>query len=407
MNVDEYLSQFQRNDYQRDNFDAFLHKVNFKFSIPAIHIAGTNGKGSTANYLNEIYIENGYKTGIFSTPDDFEETIRVNDLPIENEFAESLINEYEKLFKKFDLSAFEIQTFIALMYFIEKKVDIAIIECGMGGELDATNIFTPVLSIITSISIEHSMFLGNSLSEIAAHKAGIIKENIPVIAGKVSGDALEVLIAKSKYENSKLVMVDQYHHYVSNKDGATFDYRPYLNLKMQSTTEFAAFDACLAIEGTNLLMEQFPICEGKLKLGLLKSPLKCRFEKVMDNPVVILDGAHNPEAIQQLRKECDRYFRGVKANIVFASFRDKSIANMLPEINLVGNIFLTTFNHPRARQMDDYFIYLNDYSFTEDYKSLLKDLLSKEEPEPILVTGSLAFTYEVRKFLKGLKNEKI
>lgn len=401
MNIEEYLAGYQRNDYQRDNFDEFLRKIKFTFSLPAIHISGTNGKGSTAAYLNEIYIENGYKTGIFSTPDDFNETIKVNNLPIENDFAESIINEYEKLFKKYDLSSFEIQTFIAFKYFEKMAVDIAIIECGMGGELDATNIFTPVVSIITSISIEHSMFLGESLSAIAAHKAGIIKANVPVIVGKVSGDALDVVIAKCQYENSKLIVVDQYHNYKRDENGASFDYRPYLGLHIKSKADYSAFDAALAIEATNVLQSSFPLSEDKVKIGLDKMTLKCRFEKISDKPIIILDGAHNPEAIEALRKECDDNYPGQKMNIVFASFRDKSIANMLPEINLLGDIYLTTFDHPRARQEDDYFIYLSDYKFNSDYKALIKELSEKEDI--ILVTGSLAFTYEVRKFLEGKK----
>lgn len=405
MDIESYLSSYIRNDYQRDNFDAFLRKVDFKFTKPAIHIAGTNGKGSTASYIYRIYIENGYKTGIFSTPDTFEETIKINDKSIGNKYVEDLIKEYEKLFKKFDLSTFEIQTFIALKYFEDQDVDIAIIECGMGGELDATNVFIPVLSIITTINIEHSMFLGESLSAIAAHKAGIIKEGVPALIGKVDGDALDVIVSKCKYENSDLVMVDSYHHYAINNDGATFDYRPYLNIKILSQTEYSAFAACLAIEATNILKNMFHIKEELLKSGLYKMKLKARFEKVIDNPIIICDGAHNPEAILQLRKEFDRLYPGRRAKILFASFMDKSIANMLPEINLVGDIILTTFDHPRARKEDDYFIYLSDYKFEEDYKKALLQLMETEEL--ILVTGSLAFAYEVRKYLLEHKNEKL
>ena len=400
MDILERISSINRKDYQRDNFDDFLRKVGFNFDVPAIHIAGTNGKGSTASYLNSIYIENGYKTGIFSTPDDFFETIKINNQPIEKSFVERIFEDNEKLFKKFKLSEFEIQTFIALNYFKENAVDIAIIECGMGGELDATNIFIPVLSIITSISIEHSMFLGDSLSSIAAHKAGIIKQGIPVLIGKVEGDALDVVVARAKEERSDLIQVDNYHNYISDAEGANFDYRPYMQLHIPSKARYSAFAASLAIEATNILKDKLPVTEKALKDGLDKMTLKCRFEKVHDRPVVILDGAHNPEAIEQLRKEFDKNYPAQRAKIVFASFTDKSIANMLPEINLIGDIYLTTFDHPRARHEDDYFIYLSDYSFTEDYKELLTKLMT--EDGLILVTGSLAFAYEVRKYLKGI-----
>lgn len=401
MNIEEYLSSFTRNDYQRDNFDEFLRKIKFSFNLPAIHIAGTNGKGSTALYLKNIYQNCGYSVGIFTSPDDFLNTIRVNDTLIELTFVEQLIKEYDKLFKKYDLSSFEIQTFIAFSYFSCKKVDLAIIECGMGGELDATNIFTPILSIITSISIEHSSFLGDSLSEIALHKAGIIKENVPVLFSHLKGDALTVVVKKAKQENSKIYEIEDYNNLKQSLDGARFDYRPYFDLYIPTPTSYSVVDATIALEASKILFNIFPVNEEGVKKGLQESKLKCRFEQINSKKLIILDGAHNPEGISKLREECDSLLSGRKIDILFASFRDKNITSMLPEIGLLGDLHLTTFNHPRARKEDEYFLFLSDYEFVEDYKSLINALLEKEETDVILVTGSLAFTYEVRKFLEN------
>ena len=403
MDIEKFLSSYNRNEYQRDNFDRFLHKIGFSFSVPAIHISGSNGKGSTAAYIANIYEKNGYFVGLFTSPDTFYESIKINSKCIEEQYVEECINEYEKYFKKFDLSSFEIETFIALKYFQERKVDIAVIECGMGGEIDATNIFTPILSIITSVSIEHSAFLGDSLSEIAEHKAGIIKENVPVLLGNIEGDALTTIVLKAKEEKSDIIVVDHYHNYVSENNSSTFDYRPYSNLKINNPTKYSVSDASLALEAIKILNNRFPVEEEKLREGLLATKLKARFEIIDGKPIIVLDGAHNPEAITSLRQEIDNLYPGKKINVVFASFRDKNIINMLPEISLVGKVYLTTFDHPRARNKDEYFLFLNDYDFVDDYKALLNTLISDENIDVIVVSGSLAFAYEVRDYLMDIK----
>ena len=277
----------------------------------------------------------------------------------------------------------------------------------MGGEFDATNIFTPVLSIITSVSIEHSEFLGVSLSEIALHKAGIIKKDVPLLIGKIEGDALTVIVNKSKEKNARLVVVDDFHHLERNEGISSFDYRPYYNLKINSIAEYRVIAASLAVEATNILSNLFPVKEEELKSGLLKSKLKCRFEILNTKPRIILDGAHNPHGINQLRKEMDNNFAGQAVHIVFASFRDKNIALMLPEIGLIGDITLTTFDNGRAREEGDYFLYLEDYKFENDFKALLDNLIETYPEDTILVTGSLTFTYVVRNYLKekGLIND--
>ena len=155
-----YFEEVNRDDYQRENFDDFLKKVNFKYAVPSIHIAGTNGKGSTATYLANIYRAHGLKVGLFTSPylNNVNEMININGVDISNDELISAINENKKMFEKYGLSPFEIQTYIALNYFSKNNCDLAVIECGMGGEIDATNIFTPVVSVITyinTIDIDH------------------------------------------------------------------------------------------------------------------------------------------------------------------------------------------------------------------------------------------------------------
>lgn len=393
MSLIEDIASRTRSDYQRDNFDSFLKKVNFSYNVPSIHVTGTNGKGSVCNYLNNIYQASGKKVGLFISPMNYSicDMIKINNVDIPETEVESIFNKYEKLINKYELSSFEITTFIALTYFQNNNVDIAIIECGMGGEIDATNIFRPILSIITSISVEHTNFLGVSLSEIALHKAGIIKEKVPVLIGDIKGDALDVILNKARYYKSDVHTMRPYNKERMLSDGYEFGYPPYSNLKITSLSLSSVNDACIAVEASEILQDLYPVSEEDLKKGLLCNQLVGRFEIHNGNPIIVIDGAHNPEAINKLRQDMDNSFGFCKIHVVFACFKDKNITSMLPEIALLGDLNLTTFDHPRARKEEDYFLYLEDYKFFDDHIELIKSLKEQYPDDVILITGSLAF----------------
>ena len=405
MSVLEVINEYKRDDYQRDNFDAFLKKVGFSYNIPSIHVAGTNGKGSVCNYINNVYIASNRKVGLFISPaqNTLLDMIKVNNKDISIEEVEKIFKEYKKYFDKYDLSSFEITTFIALKHFLNEKVDVAVIECGMGGEVDATNVFTPILSIITNISSEHTNFLGVSISEIALHKAGIIKEEVPVLIGEIEGDALDVIVQKVKDCNSKIHKVDHYHNHVLKPDGYEFSYRPFGELKIKSLSLSSVLDASIALEAINILIESFPVTYEQVKEGLYQDKLNARFEIHEGSPTIVLDGAHNPDAIKKLRTDMEVVFSGKPIHVVFASFRDKNITSMLPEIALLGDVNLTTFDHVRARDESEYFLYLEDYKFFNDHIALIKDLKTQYPEDVILVTGSLAFANLVSREIKDGK----
>ena len=396
MDINEKINSYRRNDYQRENFDSFLNKVSFSYSIPSIHIGGTNGKGSTATYLAAILEASGYKAGLFTSPcyKSLSEMIKINKKAIFDEEITQIFDKYHKLFDKFQLSSFEIITFIAFTYFSEQKVDVAIIECGMGGEVDATNIFTPILSIITNISMEHTDFLGVSLSEIALHKAGIIKDNVPVLIGDMEEDALNVVASAAKRHNSKIFRISTAHKEALNEDDQSFDYGVYKDLHIRSLSKTNIKDACLAIEAANIIGDSFKTNEKSIKEGLMVNLPNGRF-KVFKDKKIIVDGAHNPDAIVKLRNDVDNLGLNANIRVVFACFRDKNITSMLPEISLLGDIFLTTFDHQRARKEFDYFLYLEEYKYFDDHISLIKDIRTNYPDDYILVTGSLAFAYLV------------
>ena len=405
MSVLEEIASYKRDDYQRDNFDSFLKKAGFSYTIPSIHVAGTNGKGSVCNYINNIYIANGKKVGLFISPAEKSllDMIRVNNNNISLEDVEKIFKEYRKYFDKYDLSSFEITTFIALRHFMNQHVDIAVIECGMGGEVDATNIFTPVLSIITNVSVEHTNFLGVSLSEIALHKAGIIKDKVPVLIGEIEGDALDVLIEKAKDCKTKILKVGHYLKETLTPTGYEFGYGLYEGLKIKSFSLSSVQDAALALEAINILSEVYPVSADDIRIGLYKDKLAARFEIIEGNPTLVIDGAHNPDAIKRLRADMDNVFQDRNIHVVFASFKDKNITSMLPEIALLGEVYLTTFNHVRAREEADYFLYLEEYKFNPDHIALIKEMKSLYPEDVILVTGSLAFANLVYQEIKDGK----
>ena len=397
MNIQEEINSYRRNNYQRDNFDAFLKKVHFSYNIPSIHVAGTNGKGSTCHYIASIYQASGLKVGLFTSPyyKRINEMIKINGEEISDSSLESIYRDNQKLFKKHDLSSFEICTYIAFEYFKKENVDVAVIECGMGGEMDATNIFVPILSIITSVSIEHTNFLGVSLSEIALHKAGIIKRDVPVLLGNVEGEALDVIASICQRNNSKIAKIGKFHREKCLDDGYYFDYQTYENLHILSHSRSSVTDSMIAIDAVTLLHETFKVDEEAIKAGLASVSVPGRFTLIKESPIIIIDGAHNPEAIHHLREDIDALALNKPIHVVFASFRDKNITNMLPEIALLGDVSLTTFDHVRARNEEDYFLYLEEYKFVEDHISLIREIKSNYPDDVILVTGSLVFAFLV------------
>ena len=394
-----YMKERETAQYSRDNYDHFLKKVGFDFPIKSVHITGTNGKGSTANYLASIYQEAGLKVGRYTSPflSQITENVAVNGICIsENDYV-SLVEEFKKVFEKYELTSFEMQTFLAFTYLNRANVDLAIIEVGMGGFIDATNIITPVLSIITSVSLEHTAYLGRSISEIAANKAGIIKENKPVLIGKMDDTAVFAIKERAKYLDSDLIVVDDYHNEKIVDGNLHFDYYPYQDLVLSTSALYQAKNASLAVEATKILKDIIPVSEDAIRFGLKAKTMNCRFEYVKPN--LILDGGHNPEAIESLVKTI-QMCEPRRIHVLFAAFRDKNLDPMLISLQQISDdITLTTFDHKRARTEEEYFLYLGDYKFQANFMDALNELENQYPDDVVLVTGSLAFVGLVREKL--------
>lgn len=411
MNYQETLEFLASHDmtmsrYERYDWDRFVKKIGLKINFPFIHITGTNGKGSTAKFIYEIYRAQGYKAAIFGKPYFYKmnELVSFDGGEISDEDIASIVTKYQKVIEQYDLSRFEVEVLVSFEWLNQCKPDIAIIECGMGGHTDATNLETnrPVLSIITTVSLEHTAFLGSTVTEIAMSKSGIIKNYGSVLVGKLSNDAMTTIRNDAKRKTADIYIVDDYHHEQHNNGQIAFDYGPN-NYVINSSAKYMVNNAAMAIEAVTILQETFPVSLESIKKGLLAKTLPGRMERFGN---VILDGAHCPEAIDKLMESVSLINRGKGVHVLFASYRDKNIAIELPRIDKdATDLTLTTFDSARARDEMDYFLYLADYKYEQDYKMAINNLREQFPDDIILVTGSLAFVGIVRKYLLETSHE--
>lgn len=392
-----YFKEHISSAYQRNQFDEFIDKENLSYDFKSIHITGTNGKGSTSNYIYQIYLASGRKVGLYTSPYFYDSTemVSIHGKTVDFETYLAIFEEFKNRFEKYGLTTFEMQTIIAFEIFKRANLDLVIVEVGMGGYVDATNIINPILSIITSVSLEHTAYLGRSISEIAYNKAGIIKPKIPVLVGKLDESASFAINEKVKEYKCDLHVVDDYHNEKIVNDKFVFDYFPYQNLELNSLAKYQLKNASLAIEAIKILNNEFRVEENDIRKGLFANTLDGRFERI--NEHLILDGAHNADGITNLVDSMSEYTSS-PIHVVFACFKDKNVDSMLIALGQISSdVILTTFDHKRARKEDDYFLYLADYKFEQDYQKVINDLIANYPDDIVLVTGSLAFIGLVRK----------
>jgi len=397
----QYFAEHISGAYQRTNFDAFLTSIKFSYTIPSIHITGTNGKGSTATMIQNIFQYSGRHVGLFTSPsfDRFQEMIYIDDDEIDDNFVIMTMNQYQERFEKYHLTTFEMQTYLAFAYFSYRKVDLSVIEVGMGGLLDATNIFIPILSIITNVGLEHTAYLGSTIQDIARHKAGIIKPKVPVLIGRLDPQALKVVEAEAKAKEAPLYVVKDTRE-AKNGVNQYFTYEQYTNVELTMNGNYQITNAAVAIEAAELLKRRFPFKEKDLRTGLYKTFMPGRLEIVSSQPTVIIDGAHNPHGVQALVRSFSP-FATKQLFIIFASFKDKDVMPMFAELEkLTKFITVTSFGHPRARHQNDY--QNLKYQYIDDFKAAIKFIYNKApRSSVILITGSLAFAGAVRFFIQS------
>jgi dihydrofolate synthase/folylpolyglutamate synthase len=332
--------------------------------IKTIHIAGTNGKGSVSHMLASVLQEAGYKTGLFTSPHlkDFRERIRINGKMVEEKTVIRFVEENLKSFENLEPSFFEWTTAFAFDYFAKESVDIAIIETGLGGRLDSTNIITPELSIITNISFDHMQFLGDTLVKIAGEKAGIIKEGVPVITGERQEDCEFVFIEKALENNSPLLFASD--HYVSEFISADDQVQTFRILKNKKILfdelvcglrgDYQAKNICTVLLSLEILKKKFPgINETSIRNGLKNvvknTGLQGRCQILNQQPLTIADVGHNEAGIRYVTQQLSR-LNYEKLHIVFGMVNDKSPEMVLSLLPNQATYYFCKANLPRAME---------------------------------------------------------
>ncbi len=399
----EYIKTVEGEDELGDNsaWLSFVRKNNISIQFPYIHITGSNNKENVSNYLFHIYDNGTYNVGYFThekeTP--YLERIKISGGHIPEASFTEIFNRYEKAIIDTRLSSFEILTLICITYFNEENVSLGIIETLLGGLYDPTNVPSNkcLLSIISSISLEHTDILGTSMSEIAIQKAGIIKERSKVLISKFDENATDIIRNECQKKQSELTIVDSYHFETYSDPHYRFTYTPYQNIEILSPSKSVLDAASLALETIKILQETYPIDEHYLRKSMERKPLPCRLEKLHN---VFVDEGHNAEGIDSLMASLPNVQKDKKLHVLFATLRDKNISRMLSSLGKDGaEIVLTTFDNPNAKDEMDYFLYIADYSYQADWKIALSNLINTHKDDVILVTGSREFAYMAREYL--------
>lgn len=421
--------------------------------LKVVHIAGTNGKGSIMTFVQNILMESGYKVGRYCSPAVFNEReiIRINDEYISEEQSADLLTRIkEKCDSMYSEglphpTSFEIETAEALMFFKEQNCDIALIECGMGGETDATNVFEKVLcSVIATISLDHTQFLGSTIEEITKVKSGIIKENCPVVMSKQTVEAENVIKQVCKQKNSELIIPTEQDFENVEIDGLTtkVTYKESNNkeyiLNLQALGTYQIKNAKTAVEVAlvldKALTEKTNICdesdknngtgmknninnsgnaiEKNIKKGIEKTVWPGRMEVISKEPLIIIDGAHNPGAVLELRKTLDLYFTNKRITFIMGVLSDKDFSKEAEIIaDRAERIITITPNNSRGLDGHKLAETLVKYNHNVQVADSLKqaaeesiDTIKENRADMILAFGSLSYLGELKQVVRLICN---
>ncbi len=386
--------------------------------LRAIHLAGSNGKGSTVNALREMLQHAGYKVGAFTSPhlERVNERMTINGNQISdaqflhymNKIAQIIETHYEGDFPSF----FEVVTLVMFQYFADKEVDVALIETGLGGRLDATNVITPLISIITTISLEHTAFLGDTLAKVAFEKAGIIKENVPIVVGVKSEEALTVieevanerhapcLVFGKDFTVENIVQGAKMQHFNYRKANAEMVAVP---LKMAGPHQIN--NASLAITAILMLREDgaIDISDESIRQALAKAQWAGRFEQLPDN--IVLDGAHNSEGTAALIQTLKMVYPYKNYRFIYAALSDKDHAKSIALMDSTAtSIAFTQMKLPNAMPAEQLAALSTNTNkeYNAKWREMVQTVLHQRNDEDVIViTGSLYFIAEIRQWLQG------
>lgn len=372
-----------------------------------IHVTGTNGKGSVCSMLSSVLQAAGYRVGLYTSPyvRAFNERIRLNGESISDERLASLTELVKKSADRMADSPteFELITAIALRFFKDEECDIVVLEVGMGGRFDATNIIpSPLLSVITGVSIDHTAFLGNTIEEIAGEKAGIIKKNSPTLYAGADNSAERIIKQESDKMQSKLYKTDYSSLSIkqTSLEETVFDYRERKDLRIGLLGEYQPKNAATVLDAVDILKGQgLNICEEAVRDGLARAEWAARFEIISRDPLVIFDGAHNPQGVCAAVKSIKRYFGSKRVIVLSGVLRDKDYSAIAESISTVaGKVYTITPDNPRALPSEEYSSVYSQLGVESVSSSSIREALSlalseaRKTNTPLFCLGSL-YTY--------------
>ncbi len=392
-------------------------------NLKVVHITGTNGKGSVMAFVQSILMEAGYKVGRYCSPAVFDEReiIRINDEYISEEKSAEIITKIKKMCDEMQKdglaypTSFEIETAQALLYFYEQKCDIVLIECGMGGETDATNVFDKVLcSVISVISLDHMQYLGESIKDIAYVKSGIIKKECPVVISKQDRNVTKVIKEVCDKRTSKLIITSDEKNVAVKEFKTYFDYKAsnekiyHIILNAMGTYQIinakTAIEVALVLEKSGFLVEKF------IEKSIEQTIWPGRMDVISRKPLIIMDGAHNPGAVLELRKTIDLYFTNNKITFIMGVLSDK---NFLEEARIIGdaaeNIITITPDNQRGLDSRSLAKVLRKYNPNVVAAESMEDGVDKAlesveggQSDMILAFGSLSYLRDLKKVIKEI-----
>jgi dihydrofolate synthase/folylpolyglutamate synthase len=425
--MDEYSATLERIynlrggmiDLRLDRMDQALALFDHpEKKFPSIHIAGTNGKGSTCAMLHSILSLAGYRTGLYTSPHlvSFTERIRIDSDEVTRDEVVELAEEVQHRTEAANvpLTFFEFVTVMAFVYFARRQIDIAVVEVGLGGRLDATNVVEPVVSIITTISKDHEAYLGPDELSIGREKGGLIKPEVPVVCGKISTAVAELLATIAKECRSGAYFLGSDFGFSLKREGL-FDYtglkQHFSDIQLALRGRYQRANASVALAALELVRERFPVSEKALRRGLQTVRWPGRLEVMFDQPTVILDGAHNMEGVRALLDEINELRKGRKIRLLFATMADKEWRLMLGALaKAVDEVILTRVEMERSAdpaQLAEAVRAKIPYRTMHDSRVALGALLNEAgSNDIILVAGPLYLLGDIRPMLIDIANAR-
>ena len=372
----------------------------------SIHIAGTNGKGSVAHMLASVLQAAGYRTGLYTSPHlhDFRERIRVDGEMIPQEKVAAFLDRYGKEMTERGLSYFEMTTAMAFHRFSEAGVEVAVVETGLGGRLDATNVLQPILSIITNIGLDHSDILGPTVAHIAAEKAGIIKPGSPVVSYGGAPEADAVLRRVAAQQHAPLTEVDFAKLQITggDLDAVTFSFDGLDGVRLPLIGSYQPRNAALAITALRVLRQQgWNIPESAIRTGLEQVSWPGRFELLRHSPAFVLDGSHNAHGMRATVQSLKDRFPGQKFVFLVSIMADKDVDEMLALLAPLAERFVTvTAHNPRAMPAQTLAEHIRAYGCTAEAADSIEAGVARAEElggeGPVCALGTLYFSGDVR-----------